>query len=1096
MHQRKPVVTYRRKKLASAIGTTLSLLAVGALMLDAPAYAQPAGDPESSNAKQQPASTSSGRKPDAAEEGDEGAEEEEIPFVTEAEEIVEEVVVRGTRARLESSQDLKQMSEVILDSITAEDIGALPDRSVTETLQRVPGVAINRFAAGRDPDHFSVEGSGVVVRGLTYVRSEVNGRDAFTANNGRGLSFADVPPELLGGVDVIKSPSADRVEGGIAGIVNLRTRRPFDNPDPILAFSLEGNHGDFIEESTPAGSALGSYRWNTDVGEFGVLGSVVYSQIKSRADRFQVSNFAERTLYSTGDVVPTGAPGETEMQQVFFPRGAVVGTQDFDRERYGYSAAVQWRSPDRSMDATFQFLRSDSREAWTERVVEIATDNVANNGDSRAVPGTTFTFDDSGLFDSGFITGPTGWRSDQFTGDPRTPIMGLQSNNIRRDVDQKFVTDDYGLNFRWYPTSTIALNFDYQHVDSTVENLDTSLWVSTYQNAMIDLNGDDIPTVMFTPPILCDGQPANECPTYFQEGNNSFTDPYNSFYRSAMDHIEDSEGTSDAFRVDLDKALENDWLRSVRVGYRFADRDQTARFSTYNWGVLSEQWGNDGPVWLDDPVDAVQGGTGGSAPQGFAPFTFPGFFDGETSNPLGGSGRLFYSQNTAENYADYVAYALQIAQEWQPSGGWVPLAARPGVLEGTPFLPGEINPVEEQNDAAYVMFNFDKVLDNGWELAGNVGVRYTQTTREAGGFQSFNFQNFTSEEVCLEQITSGQVSAFCGLPIEVRNDARAFSNGALIPIVADLDYDHFLPSLNLRLRVTEDVQFRAAYFKGVAPPDFGLTRAFYNINLQTNPDDIEAGGGRPIGRFNAGNPFLEPVEADNLDFTAEWYFSEVGQLSVAFFYKELDGIVTSDIQRQTFTNNGATFEAIVTTPVNSGETGKIKGLELAYQQTYDFLPGWASGFGLTSNYTYVDSSNVPQSTLSETDPDVGAGNQSTVDTSLLPLEGLSKHTFNITPFYEKGRWSARLAYSWRDDFLLTARDVIVPFQPIMHEETGQLDGSIFYSITDNWKIGLQGVNLTQEVIKTSAIINEDLTTAPRSWFVNDRRFTLVVRGHF
>ncbi|MBO9559470.1 MAG: TonB-dependent receptor plug domain-containing protein, partial [Caulobacter sp.] len=98
---------------------------------------------------------------------------------------VDEVVVTSIRQSLKSSQQLKQSSDVVSDSITAEDIGALPDRSVTEALQRIPGVAINRFAAGVDPDHFSSEGSGVVVRGLNFVRSELNGRDTFSANNGR-----------------------------------------------------------------------------------------------------------------------------------------------------------------------------------------------------------------------------------------------------------------------------------------------------------------------------------------------------------------------------------------------------------------------------------------------------------------------------------------------------------------------------------------------------------------------------------------------------------------------------------------------------------------------------------------------------------------------------------------------------------------------------------------------------------------------------------------------------------------------------------------------------------------------------------------------
>lgn len=1054
--------TWRRTRLATAIRASLPLLAAGAIAFDTPAFAQQTDtDP--------PTDDSESRDDDRFRVADE-------------DQPLEEVVVRGVRRSLESAQALKRFSGVIVDSVTAEDIGALPDRSVTETLQRIPGVAINRFAAGRDPDHFSVEGSGVVVRGLTYVRSEVNGRDSFTANNGRGLSFADVPPELLIGVDVFKSLSADRIEGGIAGTVNLRTRKPFDSQDPMFAFSLEGNYGDFIEDYSPTGSALGSYRWDTDYGEFGLLGSVVYSQVLSRADRFQVSNFAERTLYSSGDVIDTGG-GEVPVDTVIFPRGAVMGTQEFDRERYGYSAALQWRSPDNRMEATFQFLRSDSREAWTERVVEIATDVVAGQGDSRAVPGTTFEFDDSGLFDTGFITGPTGWRDDQFTADPRTPIFGLQSNNIHREVDQKFVTDDFGLNFIWNVSEDWAVSFDYQHVDSTVDNLDVTLWGSTYQNARIDLNGSDLPTVEFTPPILCDGPPSDQCPTYFQAGNDSFTDPYNSFYRAAMDHVEESEGTSDAIRIDAERLLhDSDWLESIRFGYRYAERDQTARFSTYNWGSLSEIWGAGGPVWFDEaPVQNVE------------PFFFDNFFGGDTPNPLAGSGRLFYADSITGDYQAYADYSTAIAEEWGDSASWVPLAERPGTNGW--FLPGEVNPVLETNNAAYFMVRFDNNLDNGWNFSGNLGLRYSETTREASGFQVFNFQEFTTEEDCIPEMGQ-EVSPFCGLPFEVRQDARNFADGSMAPFTAELDYDYWLPSVNLKLEVAEGVQFRAAYFKGVAPPDFGLTRAFYNINLQTNADDIAAGGGRPIGRFDAGNPFLKPVESDNYDLTFEWYFSEVGQLSLALFHKTLTNIRTNDVQRLSFTNNGATFDAIVTTAVNSQEEGEIQGFEVSYQQTYEFLPGWLDGLGLSANYTYIDSKNVPQSTLSETDPDVSAGNQTVVDIGSLPLEGLSRHTVNLAPFYDHENWSARLAWSWRDEFLLTIRDVIVPFQPIMHEATGQLDASVFYNFSDKWKLGVQGVNLLNETIRTSAVLNDDLEQAPRSWFMNDRRYTLILRGYF
>ncbi|HEY0084672.1 MAG TPA: TonB-dependent receptor plug domain-containing protein, partial [Allosphingosinicella sp.] len=131
----------------------------------------------------------------------------------------DEIVVTGFRASLQSAQRIKRDADTVVDVITAEDIGALPDRSVAEALQRVPGVNISRFEQRDDPDRFSVEGSGVIIRGLPFVQSELNGRDIFSANGGRTLSFNDVSPELLGRVEVYKNSTADMIEGGISGTV-------------------------------------------------------------------------------------------------------------------------------------------------------------------------------------------------------------------------------------------------------------------------------------------------------------------------------------------------------------------------------------------------------------------------------------------------------------------------------------------------------------------------------------------------------------------------------------------------------------------------------------------------------------------------------------------------------------------------------------------------------------------------------------------------------------------------------------------------------------------------------------------------------------
>lgn len=1048
------------------------------------------------------------------------------------------IVVQGYRQSLQSAQTLKKNSDVIVDSVTAEDIGALPDRSVTETLQRIPGVSINRFAAGVDPDHFSVEGSGVVVRGLTYVRSEFNGREAFTANNGRALSFADVPSEMMGGVDVFKSPSADRIEGGIAGVVNLRTRKPFDNKKGlVVAGSLEANYGDFEKKWTPTGSIMISDRWETGIGEFGILGNFSYSQLKSQSDRFQVSSFRIRNLYSDGDVVDNGT-GATISRQVYFPRGAVMGRQEFNRERYGYAGALQYRSNDGSVEAVAQFLRSDARQAWTERTIEIATDNVSSNGDSRRVPGTTLDFDSDGMFVSGTITGPTGWRADQNGGAARTPMLGLQSNNIRRDQQQKLVTDDYGFNLKWNASDRLGVIFDYQHVKSTTYLLDNTIWNSTYQNASIALNGSDFPTVAFLPPQVCNGPAANsqnppgtanDCntgqavggsanPGYYGAGHTSFTDPYNSFPRAAMDHIEQSDGNSDAFRLDFDYALpDNGFLKSVQAGVRYADRDQTSRFSRYNWGVLSEQWGSGGPVWLDTPVNGNNAThTDGSVPNTNSAYYFTNFFRGQVTNPLNGQGRLYYSGDTVANYAAMAAYASAVAREWQGTSlcgsrvintGWNPLAERCGVVAGTPFLPDEINPIRERNYAAYLMTKIDTHL-GGLHLTGNIGVRYTKTKRNSDGFRSFiNTTPFATETDCAQVVPVGQNPLpFCTFSPTVRASARSYIDGKTYASSVNVDYEYWLPSVNFKLEAGGGLQFRAAYFKGVAPPQTGYIRNNYPVNLSIvqNVDsngNLIANSYRLQGSLTAGNPYLKPTKADNFDLTAEYYFSRVGSLTVSAFYKVLSGVVTNDTVRVDFTNNGQTFPAIVTTPVNATKKGKIKGFEVGYQQTFDFLPGPLKGLGLQANYTFVDSSGVPQSTLSETDPDVAAGRVTTVDTALLPLQGLSKHTVNITPFFDYGPISLRASYSWRSDFVLTVRDVITPNDPIINKATGQLDASIFFAITPQIKIGVQGSNLTNEVTRTTAVITKigdpkGYVEVPRGWYMNDRRFAAIARFNF
>src|SRR3954468_2064410 len=155
-----------------------------------------------------------------------------------------EITVTGMRRQLETSQARKQEATELVDAVTAEDIGSLPDRSVTEVLQRISGLAIGRVPQPRDADRIAVEGSGVTIRGLSWVRSELNGHSAFSAKNSRTLGFEDIPHELMAGVDCFKNPPAQEIEGGISVTVILLTRLLFDSPGRKLGFSLEAQRGD------------------------------------------------------------------------------------------------------------------------------------------------------------------------------------------------------------------------------------------------------------------------------------------------------------------------------------------------------------------------------------------------------------------------------------------------------------------------------------------------------------------------------------------------------------------------------------------------------------------------------------------------------------------------------------------------------------------------------------------------------------------------------------------------------------------------------------------------------------------------------------
>lgn len=991
------------------------------------------------------------------------------------------ITVTGIRLSLESAQEIKREADTFVDAITAEDIGALADRSVAEALQRVPGVNVSRFAQGADPDRFSVEGSGVLVRGLPFVRSELNGRDVFSATGGRNLSFNDISPELLGAIEVYKNTTADMIDGGISGTVNLVTRKPLDSPGPHLAGTAEANYGDMAEEWSPGYSLLGSNTWETGAGTFGVQLGYAASELISRADASQITDPCYRAATLDGpcfraNAVGSGGVGDPIFTEdtfppagtVIVPKGAGVRTTEFDRDREAFSAVGQWESNDGRFLATLEYLRAESNETLEEFAI-LALVNDDNLFPTEA-PGTSWNIE-NGVFQSGILS--------QFSG------SGIPTEMLRFNQESEAVTEDLSLDLEWRATDRLTFNVELQNISSTREANGIIQVMQTLSDIQLDATGET-PSVQFLPPSAGTG------------GANYFTDADESFYWFLLDNQTRNEGELDSFRLDGDYEIGNGFFKSARFGARWADRSRVTRDANYaNWGNLSAPWLGSAQYSSDFP-----GASGVRSP-------FDNFQRGDVPLPVPGGAAIFFgSDDPIGDYLDGSTEqtANEITSAWEDTFGfwnralfgpfptvWQPLSARAGTVDGGPFLPGNISDVDEETMAFYgrVDFGQDDLFGNGWVLNGNIGLRYVETTIATGGEISFPGGSAPDPSVFCDPSTvppGGTLPGYCGLSPERQDVFVAAFTGETIADDSDIEFENWLPSLNATLEVREGLLFRLGVSQGISRPDLAAFRT--GGALSDNTNDLQAAGTLdtgPLFQISTGNRLLTPIESTNVDFSIEWYFDEVGFVTFSLFHKELDGLITEGATIREFTSpSGVTVEAEVNGPAND-DSGTLKGFELAYQDVYEFLPGKLGNLGTQLTFTYVDADDLDQ-------PQGGAARQSF--SNGLPLAGVSEYTTNAVVFYEDDRHSARLAYNWRSEYTITPRDVIFPFNPIVGEATGQLDGSYFFTINDRLKVGVQAVNLLDEVTQTSQVIDFDHTQQPRSAFRSDRRFTLVGRFNF
>lgn len=1071
-------------------------------------------------------------------------------------ENLEEVVVTGMRSSLNTAQELKRNADTVKDVITASDIGALPDKSVTEALQRVPGVTIERFASSSDPKHYADEGTGVLVRGLDRVRSEINGREAFSATKFGGLSYEDFPAELLGAVEVVKNQTADVAAGGIAGTINLITRKPFDSDERLVSFSAKANYGDFREEVTPSFTGLFADNWETSAGKFGFLVAAAQSKFETRGDGVGLGNFHSRGVipfsydvwgtpvpgiqfkdadgrpYYDGPCVPNaqawGAgcgvtanevdeqaaaeyvppyeggplPGQPDGVAYYTPANFHISTAENDRERTGFTTSLQWANVDETLTATLEHINSKATLEWRERVIA--------SGDRGFLAANPIVTSWSGDPDNGrpLVIGDDGF------------LLAGVGRNDNADFPMQFrsrynynenTVEDTSFNLTFKPNDRLTASLDYQHIDSEqiVHNYGMTSRINGDQTKVnapfyLDLRGST-PTVEFlsentsNPPDVAEPTIVNGVLTY--------TKPILRL-ASGMQQEVHSEAQSDSVKLDLKYEFDGVFT-AISSGLLYSDKDLTVGDTEYQGFT---------PLGVPWQTEASYNASPQVRPELFERVSFADQFNGGVVKGENNS-FLFPRMDMVQNYIQTLRDGCE---DWLPAGFandgsgrcTVPYEDLNDRIDSH-FSARHLSSTNEKRGEFYVRgdFEFD---DLAVPVKGNVGLRYVSYELESTGFLVLPE---TSKRGTAPTSAAPASSRYQVMQRDYPKIFALASGGAVQSTVKGTDYDTVLPSLNLSFGVADDVVVRFGASKGLYFPNLADTRNSMIVNLDFEEVYLDNSKGlndtpsspdyNPVVALEnieisaaARNAYLEPEESVNFDLTAEWYFAEAGSLSVGLFHKKLDNIIRNKNFSTAVTTANSTYPVSAYGPDNTGD-GTIKGVEFSYSQFYDMLPGAWSGLGLQFNFTYIDQEglenpNEPGGAIL----DFKENGQPITDNrntfrvfSNLPLEGYSDENMNIVGMYEYEDIAFRLAYTWRSEYLLTTRES-EEFVPAYAKAQGMVDASLYYTINDNWKVGIEGSNLLNETTETQYQLNQEGDKTDALSFTTDRRYALSVRATF
>ncbi|MFY8350891.1 TonB-dependent receptor [Pseudoalteromonas sp. SSM20] len=976
-----------------------------------------------------------------------------------AEAEMEVIQVKGIRASTVKAINVKRFAPSQVDGIASEDIGKLPDVTISDSLQRITGVQVERTAG---------EGGPVQIRGLPQVDSTLNGEVFLSATtiDSSGADFGDLPAQLFSGVDVYKTSESKRSAAGISGSIDLKTRRPFDMSEGWTTnVSADVTQGSISDETDPNLNGLISY----NAEKWGVLFSAVTQEATLATDYNGYFDTSENGGIGAANNNFTWGqnPQGNDIRHVV-PQGFAAFNKQEKRERQGYQFAFQ-ADISEGVELVFEAFYTD-QERFNER------QGLSQNN-------RWYSFNDYAF--------PTesGWTGDSFTDENGDAWGAVNDFYLKPWRLQTFTQVNNN-----YETSTnlnLELNFNNGgplsgQVRVTRAKADASMRHGYGEGDLLSIDQGTLVTGpgQFAPAEYCSGSDAvgdqGGCYAQFSPGgieSDSFLLRYDARGESpvfsgfdqmvnggqGLMSIADYMGSLDSYHIGAfssegntdDEGEINTF--STKWNYQF---DDMPFVTSVDFGVR----------FMERKVDHDQ-------------FTYTSEFGDGCDIAQWKAVDQYHTTSTCEGNPAAGEYLTEDVGDLT-AGTWVPYTllnptrldthttvsqiSNFGSVKGIPTM-WAIDPSNFRDPRQFHLDTFGNV-----QRVENAGASYDVKLSEFSYFAQANFEwemirgNFgmkvVETDLYVKQNLAGSNLPHSGLGPDIGD------------VVTERSYTDYLPSLNVSADITEEVILRGAYSKNMQSLDLASWGGGKTVGKAING---ECDCLRVVNGNLTGNPALNPWRSDNYSLSAEWYNGDASMMFLALYKIEIESFTESGtVWIDEPDDDGISRGPWPFSTQVQGEGGDVSGLEVGIRAAMsDYTDiAFLNNFGIDANYTYSDSS--------QQNKDVNGDD--------LPFVGMSKDTYNFVLWYEQEEFSTRLAWNSRSPRLITQGSSAVGGQSLYQDTYTQLDFSATYHATDYLDIYLHGSNITEEVQQTY------LEFSSQKAFRNEyeSRWTLGVRATF